>query len=196
MPSFSLVIPEGFFTEAIRLAAQQLQHEDASGQLLEDNPIMIQCCNTGYNQIIYAARREFHYEYREERYENPGLVIDLRSIPLTSGKPFRVFAGELEDTEVRSYSLRRNNLILDTEYDIVTVMSHAGFTTVADSPQLTSALVQQTIAVYNRRDTLGYVSVSGPNGVSKSPNDQGSILVSVLDLIQPLAYYGCGYRVA
>lgn len=196
MPPFSLVIPEGFFTEAIRLAAQQLQHEDASGQILEDNPIMVQCCNTAYAQIIYAARREFHYEYREERYENPGLVIDLRSIPLVQGRPFKVFSGELEDTEIRSYTIKRNNLILDTEYEMLTVMSHAGFATVAESPQLTSALVQQMIAVYNRRDTLGYTTVNGPNGVSKSPNDQGSILVSVLDLIQPLAYYGCGYRVA
>lgn len=190
-----MVIPEDFLKEAIRLSATQFQHEFADGQVFDTNPIMIQCCKTAYAQITYATRREFHYEYREERYENAGHVLDLRSVPVKAGKPFRVFAGELEDTAITDFTLKRNNLILLKEYPLITVMSYAGADIVEDVPQLLTALVQQTIAVYNRRDTLGFVSVNGPQGVSKTPNDQGSILVSVLDLVQPLVYYGDGYRV-
>ncbi|MCK5611655.1 hypothetical protein KAR91_57825 [Candidatus Pacearchaeota archaeon] len=204
-PSYSVTVVD-FLNDVVSDAAAIASVHNANDQLHEEDPLMKLCARMSLTHIEAFCRREFRkVAALEEIHEGVTGKFFVKHTPLASVS--KIELGEAFPVEISSdsYVVDGNTIdiypsVLTSVADVepppyyVKVTYTGGYLDADESEALYAALIAQTVTLYNRRDMLGFSSVSGERGgVSKTPTDKGGLIATVKEMLAPLTYHGTGY---
>lgn len=189
-------------------STQLLQITDAeTNELADDDPIVALCAQTAFTQISAYLNNPLLSNNYIERYEDVVNEVRLRVTPVAAVTTVYDETNEETLTVTTDYTVSGNKITLvDVERDLT---SFGGFDTrtllvtytggienfLSDSLFLTNALIMQTVANYNRKDTMGVITARAKGGseLAVAPNsnpDAGGILEAVRLILDPMVYFG------
>jgi len=192
-----------FIEECVQDICSFLQIKGVDGNIFVNDPVIKTATKLAYVLITSFCNRDFlHKEGVQEYYptfKTPGELLRLSPVEEVTEV---ICGGTL--LEASSYTLKGNHLVLSEDYSFltgddyneyatqkVTVTYTGGLKKSNEDYTLDAALVSQAIAIYHRRSILGFSSVSSDKGTSKTPNDKGSLLDTVEEMVTKLVYVGC-----
>lgn len=188
-------------------ASRFLQITEAdTDEIAESDPIVQLCASMAYSQITTFLNRKILAATYYEEYIDVESRFALRVTPVTSVTTFTL---DEEDLLVgdEGYSIINNTITIgvgtspdksgvgtETFYSPI-VTYEGGVTNLLDHPDYLNALILQTVAVYNRKDTLGVIRVQAEggseiHGTDTYNPDAGDILEVVKSILNPYIYYG------
>ena len=188
-------------------ASQFLQIREAdTDEIEESNPIVQLCASMAYSQICtYLNRKLISATYYEEYIEVESRFM-LRVTPVASITTFTLDDEDLSPGD-ETYSIindtitigagtapDRSGVSTETFYSpIITYVG--GMLNLIDHPDFLNALILQTVAVYNRKDTLGVIRLQAEggseiHGTDTYNPDAGNILDVVEQILNPYVWYG------
>lgn len=188
-------------------AARFLQIQEAdTDETAENDPIVQLCASMAYSQVtVYLNRKILSDTYYEEYIEVESRFM-LRVTPVESITTFNLDGEDLDPGE-ETYSLINNTVTIgsgapldrsgvSTENYYTPIITYVGgVTNLLDQPDFLNALILQTVAVYNRKDTLGVIRLQAEGGSEIHATDTynpdaGDILEVVEQILNPYIFYG------
>jgi len=209
---------ESFLSPVLEASAGLSQTRDPNtGEIAADDPVFLDCAKIAFSQICNLCNRTFLKDTFTEYYFHEEASIFLREGPVESVTTVTTPDGDLIVTE--EYTVEGDRLIIGSvadspdlyfNFDLydndltqykVKVTYTGGYTSANESIALLTGLAAQTLAVYNRKDTLGIIRAQGAGGAGQihatdtyTP-DEGGIVETCLYALSPLVYYGNAFRV-
>lgn len=197
-----------FLYPVVEQAAQLLQVMDAdSREIAIDDRVVAICAGIALSQVQLYINRPLMKQLYDEIYPDVPRVFVLRATPIAS--VIQVADEDLGEDLVRDtdYNVTRNRIVLlDTSTSDYTgvgteltynlrVVYQGGYNSSEDNNDIFNALVTQTVAIYNRKDTLGVVRAQAKGGSeihsTDTYNPDAGKLVEMAEIIlQPYVYYG------
>ena len=196
-------IPDAFIDKLADEVAEFKQIEDASDLPKANDPIVKLACRIAYGQVeAYCARPLYKNTYTD-CFEQVTNEFYLRVLPIISVASIKN-ADDDSLIDPAHYTVRGEKIILSdvawflygaeekTPIDLK-VEYDGGYEFHDDDDILRTALVAQSIAMYNRKDLLGHSIIDTGKGTVKSSTDKGDIVEAVMRTLEPFIYYGRGY---
>ena len=196
-----------FLLPVVLNASRLLQIQEAdTDEIAENDPIVQLCASMAYSQITsYLNRKLISATYYEEYIDVESRFM-LRVTPVASITSFTL-DDELLDVGDEGYSIINNTITIgvgappdmsgvgtETLYSPI-IVYEGGVVNLIDQPDFLNALILQTVAIYNRKDTLGVIRVQAEggseiHGTDTYNPDAGDILEAVVLILNPYVYYG------
>ena len=197
-----------------------------SDSLVTTDPRVISCSRVAYGMVVTYLNRELVQDNYVERYYEQDTRVRVKTTPIDTVNSIVLIDNPYSDSltaitesdplvENTDFWIVRNKLIkinpdaanlsigdasrIHFELDYV-----GGYIFSTDDAAIHSALVMQTIAIYNRLPGLGLSSLQGNESTSRgasgqmtvaSSPDAGDLLESVQTILSPYVYFGAAESV-
>ena len=193
-----MAIPSAYFTKVIADLAQTYGLTGTGDHVDETSPVVSLCVRYAYAQIMAYTHSSFHKIERTTCYYEVYGPLQLKYFPLDTTATIEVWIDTVltPDTD---YVIDGNVFYIGEVADpticyefphFIKIKSTSGYDDVTEDDIISTALLMQGIANYNRRDLLGFVEVKGEGGVTRAPSDRGGIIQAVTELLSGHVYYG------
>ncbi|RLF42656.1 MAG: hypothetical protein DRN17_07480 [Thermoplasmata archaeon] len=189
-------------------AAQLLQITEHDTEEIAVDDLTVQLsASVAYSQITSYLNRKILKATFIERYVETIGEFKLRNLPIGSitsvtesstllveGIDYELVGGTLNLFSTSVSTIDRSGIDTETTYT-PTVEYVGGVSNLMDYPDFLNGLLLQTVAVYNRKDTLGIVRAQAKGGAEIHATDTynpdaGDILEAVEMILQPYIYFG------
>ena len=153
----------------------------------EGFPVILSCAKAAYFQAKGFCRRDFILGTYTEFYPVIDRQIKLRHTPL-----MEILSVWVDEVELSPSDYTVLGASIQLRADSVVVKYKGGYPSAASEPSLLQALVLQTVAIYNKRQHLGFRSISGGPGADVSASIttfERDLIPEAKALLEPFVYY-------
>ena len=201
----SLAKIDAFLSPVVKEACSILNLRENDGGVKNFDPVVASCARQAFSAIRSFTKREWLRSTWSEIYQTvPGESFSLRNVPVHSLVEVKIYVSD-QEMAAEDYSLLGDYLeikplsddlqnVEDAEF-LVKVRYDGGLSSALEDVALLEALVQQTVANYNRRNLLGIRTLSGnalvdsTSGTVALDADPAGILPSVRTILADKVYY-------
>jgi hypothetical protein len=187
-----------FLVPVVEGVVALLDIKGTNSRPLQGDVVLAQSAKTALSLIETHIGRKLAKSSHDEIYDYISTEISIRNTPIDVNSDITITDLDTgDDITSDDFSIHGNKVIRLSKY-IASLSDNksyrlqytGGMTSITDDNDILQALVQQTIAVYKRRDSLGISTYSGGDITSISSSDRGSLMQGVRDILTYRIYYG------
>jgi len=153
----------------------------------EDASVLLSCAKSAYFQAKGFCRRDFVLGTYKEFYPVIDDQVKLRHTPI-----LEIISVFVDDIELTPSDYTVLGPVIQLSADSVVVTYRGGYPSAASEPAILQALTLQTVAIYNKRQHLGFRSISGGPGTDVSASIttlERDLVPEAKALLEPFVYY-------